>query len=179
MNSNLILNKFNHTQIKLLYCAIDSPKYTTELLIERDLPGRASPPPDLDHGDLDALVQGGWAKILGKCIDIEPSIAAQIQCQRLITAIDDLERAEVIAAAQPKTPRVVIARIKYRLSDRAIIALSPAKEQLKTQFELSEPSTSELPTVYTRELIQRIYIISGSVAGNFSVRVPLGTETSL
>ena len=178
MNSTLDLRQFNHTQLKLLYCAADSPQYTTDLLIERDLPGRASPPPDLDQGDLNALVQAGWVKILGKQIDIEPSIAVQIQHQRLITAIDDPTRAELIAAAQPRPPKVVMACIQYQLSDRAILALSAVKAQLKAQFERSEPPDSRLPTSYPKEFVKRIYVMSGSTAGNFSVRIPLPITAS-
>lgn len=176
MNVTLDLSQFNYTQLKLLYCAFDSAQYATTLVIERDLPGRASSPPNLELEDLNVLTQAGWTIVLGKQIDIETSIAAQIHHQRLITAIDDPQRAQLVAAAQPTPPQIVMARIQYQLSDRAILALSAVKLQLKAQFERSEPTTSKLPATYHWQSIQRIYIISGSAVGNFSIRVPLPTD---
>ena len=178
MTSTLDLSQFNYTQIKLLYCAIDSAQYTTELLIEREPPGRASPPPDLNQADLDALARDGWVTLLGKQIDLEPSIASQIHQQRLIEAIDDPNRAELLAAARPTPPTVVLARIQYQLSDRAILALTPMKAQLKAQFHCSEPQPNagvqltEQPT----STIKHLYIMSGAAVGNFSMRIqlPLG-----
>ncbi|NET33153.1 MAG: hypothetical protein F6K19_14230 [Cyanothece sp. SIO1E1] len=165
MNSTLDLNQFNYTQIKLLYCAIDSPRYTTELLIERDLPGRAGPSPDLSQADLKALEQDGWVTILIQQIDIESSIAIQVQHQMLIDAIDDPIRAELMAAARPDPPKVVMARIKYQLTDRGILLLTPLKPQLKTQFDRSEGQTYQFG-----DSSQRSYVISGAPLGNFSIR---------
>ena len=172
MNSTVNLNQFNYTQIKLLYCAIDSPRYTTELLIERDLPGRASPPPDLDQPDLSGLEQGGWVSILGKQIDIEPSVASQVQHQRLLEAIDDPARAELISAGRQKTPKAVIARIQFQLTDKAILALIPVKQQLKEQFDRSERQTAQFETSKSQfeNSIKRIYVISGAPTGHFSIR---------
>ena len=172
MNQTFNLNQFNYTQIKLLYCAIDSPQYTTELLIERDLPGRASPPPDLDQVDLSSLEQGGWVRMLGKQIDIEPSVASKVQHQRLLEAIDDPARAELIDAAHQKLPKVVMARIQYQLTDKAILALVPVKQQLKAQFDRSETQSDFLGELIDEDPmnIRRIYVISGGSVGQFSIR---------
>ena len=178
MTSTLDLSQFNYTQIKLLYCAIDSAQYTTELLIEREPPGRASPPPNLNQADLDALVREGWVTLLGKQIDLDASIASQVQQQRLMDAIDDPARAELLAAARPTPPQVVIARIQYQLTDRAILALTPVKAQLQAQFECSEPQPSPLAQLSAQpsRSIQRIYIMSGSAVGHFSIRVQAPRE---
>lgn len=172
MNSTVNLNQFNYTQIKLLYCAIDSPQYITELLIERDLPGRASPPPELNQEDLSGLEQGGWVTILGKQIDIESSVASQVQHQRLLEAIDDPIRAELIAAARQDIPKVVMARIKYQLTDKAILTLTPVKQQLKAQFDRSEKQATPLGDLIDKDPIniRRIYVISGASVGQFSIR---------
>ena len=172
MNPTFNLNQFNYTQIKLLYCAIDSPRYTTELLIERDLPGRASPPPDLNQADLDALEQGGWVSILGKQIDIESSVASQVQHKRLLDAIDDPIRAELIAAAQQKPPKVVMARIQYQLTDKAILSLTPVKQQIKAQFDRSEKQSDYLGDLIDKDSykVRRIYVISEASVGQFSIR---------
>ena len=172
MELTLNLDQFSFTQSKLLYCALDSPQYTTDLLIERSLPGRASPPPNLDQADLNDLVRDGWVTLLSKQIDIEASIAVQLHHQRLIMAIDNPARAELIAAAQPTPPKVVLARIQFQCTDRAILALTPFKEDLKTQFDRSEPPPGKWPMGFSKASIKRIYIMSDSAAGNFSVRVP-------
>ena len=179
MNQTFNLDQFNYTQVKLLYCAIDSPRYTTELLIERDLPGRASPPPDLDQVDLSGLEQGGWVIILGKQIDIEPSVASKVQHQRLLEAIDDPARAELIDAAQRKLPKVVMARIQYQLTDKAILALVPIKRELKVQFDRSEEQSNILgkPIEEDPVNIRRIYVITGGSVGQFSVRSKIDLET--
>ena len=178
MKPILNLNQFNYTQIKLLYCAIDSPQYLTELLIERDLPGRASPPPDLDQADLSNLEQDGWVTILGKQIDIESSVASQVQHQRLLDAIDDPIRAELIAAASQDIPKVVMARIQYRLTDNAILALTPLKQQLKAQFDRSEKQSDQLGESINGDPIhtKRIYVISGTSVGQFSIRSQVSSD---
>ena len=166
MNSILDLNQFNDLQLKLLYCAVDSNCYRTLLLIERDLPGKAGSAPNFDLEELDRLEQERWVKILSKQIDIELSLAYQVQYQHMLEAIEDPIRAELIASTQPTPPKVVIARIEYQLTDRGILALVPAKADIRPRFEQNTQQMGHM-----EGLGQRIYVISVEAIGHFSIRV--------
>ena len=166
MHPTLDLDELSHIQLKLLYCAIDSPLYRTLLLMERDLPGKAGSAPDLSSPDLNFLQDGQWLRILGKQIDIEPSLAHRIKYQQMVEAIDDPIRAELIAAAQPDPPKVVMARIEYQLTDRGILHWVPAKAKIKPWFEQTTQQMGHLQGPG-----QRIYAISSVAIGQFSIKV--------
>lgn len=160
-------DQFNHTQINLIYCALDSPHYQTLLLIEREVPGRATPPPKLQQADLYELERGGWVSILSQQIDIEPSFASQVEQQVLLDAIDDPERAKLIQSAQPPPKKVLIARIQYRLTDKGILNLVSIKPEIKARFDLSYDEKLSQPPGPNAP---RIYVISTAAIGHFSIK---------
>ena len=161
-----LIEALNQNQLKLLYCAIDSPLYRTVLLMERDLPGKAGSTPNLNLPDLRVLQEQQWLRILGKQIDIEQSLAQHIKYQQMVEAIDDPIRAEFIAAAQPAPRKVVMARIEYQLTDRGILNWVPAKAKLKRLFEQTTQQLGHLQGPG-----RRIYVISSVAIGQFSIKV--------